>query len=380
MNIYLIAGEASGDQLGAHLMGAIRRIKKTVRFMGIGGLQMREKGLRSLFPIEDISVMGLLEVLPHIFTIRRRINQTVADIMAKKPDCLVTIDAPGFCHRVIKKIKAKGFTGKIIHYVAPTVWAWKPARAKKLAQLVDQLMVLLPFEPPYFEIHGLPTTFVGHPVVRMGWDKGRAENFRNKYKIRHNQRIVLLLPGSRKGEIRRHLPVFLNVSEHLRKKHPDLVFVIPTLKNLRSLIGGFLPKSKNYIIFDGDKRDLYKAASLALVCSGTASLELACAGVTQIVGYKMSFLTYRIVKRLVKVKYASLVNLLLDKPVIPEYIQHHFTPSALIGEANEFLQNPDRGKTQCKTSEKALKHLKIKEKFSGERSARCVLSSQTHTS
>ncbi|GAO98007.1 lipid-A-disaccharide synthase [Caedimonas varicaedens] len=206
IHVYLIAGEASGDQVGGRLMQALQR-KSDVTFSGIGGMHMEQQGLRSLFPMSDLSIMGIFEVLPHIPHLLKRLGETEHDILKKRPDVVVTIDSPGFNFRIAKRLKKKGFP--VIHYTAPTVWAWRPGRAKKAAKLLTHLLTLFPFEPPYFEKEGLFTTFVGHPLIEMDISPQRREGFRQRYGYTEEQPLLCLLPGSRQKEVDKLLPLFV---------------------------------------------------------------------------------------------------------------------------------------------------------------------------
>ena len=205
--IWLIAGEPSGDLIGARLIVALReRSAGNVRIAGIGGEAMLEEGLESLFPISDIAVMGLIEIIPRIPLIKRRMRETISRIESDRPDIVVSIDVPGFCYDIWKGLRGSDIP--LVHYVAPTVWAWRPDRAKKFAAELDYLMTLLPFEPPYFEKEGLDTTFVGHPVLEGNAGNGAGPAFRVTHDISSDQTVVAVLPGSRRGEIRKLLSVF----------------------------------------------------------------------------------------------------------------------------------------------------------------------------
>src|SRR5579883_2868644 len=219
--IYLVAGEASGDVLGARLMRAIHRRQPDVQFAGIGGSQMIAEGLSSLFPMHDLALVGLLEVLPRLGHLRQRLRQTVDDIAARKPDTVVTIDSPGFTLRLLRAIQSFGI--RRIHYVAPQVWAWRESRVRHYPGLWDQLLCLLPFEPAFFARHNLPATFVGHPVLESGADTGDATRFRQRHKIDPGARILTLMPGSRRTEVKRLLPILGATLQRL----PDLVPVVP---------------------------------------------------------------------------------------------------------------------------------------------------------
>ncbi len=374
--IYIIAGEPSGDQLGKTLMKAIKKQKRSASFAGVGGEKMQDAGLQSLFNIEEISVMGLTEVLPHIFSIKQRINQTVDHIIEEQPDVLVTIDAPGFCHRVIQKLKARKFDVPKVHYVAPTVWAWKPGRAKKLARLVDHLMVLLPFEPPFFEAHGLKTTFVGHPAVKGKFDQGDKATFLKKYDIPRNKDVITLLPGSRKKEIQTHLPVFESVAKKLYDRNQDCVFVIPALHVTQDLIEDFIKDWKmptKVILAHEDKVDCYAASQLALATSGTVSVELGAAHTPQVIAYKMSWLTFQFIKRLVKVRYASLINILQDRDIVPEFIQNDCEPQKIYMGMLDLMEDSQAVTKQLTGVKKSLDMLSVDETYPGKEAARVVL-------
>jgi lipid-A-disaccharide synthase len=230
-SLYVIAGEASGDILGGKLMTSLyQKLDGNVQFFGVGGPYMQEAGLESFFPMNDLSVMGLMEVLPKLPLLMRRLKEVEGDIRLKRPDALVTIDAPGFNFRVAKKLASSPFP--IIHYVAPSVWAYHKDRAKKCAAFLDHLLTLLPFEPPYFTEHQLETTFVGHSILESGADVADGALFRQKHKIGQDVPLLCILPGSRAMEINKLTPVFAKSFEKLQRFFPGIKAVIPTLPSL----------------------------------------------------------------------------------------------------------------------------------------------------
>ena len=320
--IYLIAGEPSGDNLGARLMAAIKKQKSgNVDFVGIGGPRMKEQGLESLFPMEELSIMGFSEILPHIPKLLGRISKTVEDISSQRPAAVLTIDTPAFSFRVAKRLKGRGIP--LIHFVAPSVWAWKPWRAKKIAGFLDHLLTLLPFEPPYFEKEGLSATFVGHPVLESGADKGKGRDFRKKYGISADQKILCMLPGSRRSETDRLLPIFKETCQKISRELSDLVVVVPAVESLSQQVGHQLANTalKVIVLTDSvEKFDAFSASDAALAASGTVSLELAMAQTPAVIAYKVSPLTAWIAKKLVRLKYVSLVNILTDREVVPEFL------------------------------------------------------------
>jgi lipid-A-disaccharide synthase len=328
--VFLSAGEPSGDFLGSQLMKALKdQLGDNVTFVGLGGSLMTAEGLSSLFPIEELSIMGLAEIIPHIRRIRKRIKETIEAIETIRPDIVVTIDSPGFNFRVGKALKRRIKSIPLVHYVAPSVWAWRPKRAHAVARFLDHLLVLFPFEPPYFLKEGLPTTFVGHPVVELGLKNLRDPGFRTRHNIAASAPVLALLPGSRRREISKLLPVFQETVARLQQKYPDLHVVIPTLPHLVDQIKKQFALPATIITTSLEKFAAYQESQAALAASGTVSLELAAAGVPMVIAYKINSLTHFIVQRLIKVKYACLVNILMNKEVVPERLQSNCTPEKL---------------------------------------------------
>lgn len=323
--IYLVAGEASGDILGARLMAALSARRPDLRFAGIGGARMQAEGLVSLFPMEELSLMGLAEVLPSLARLVVRMGEAEADILAARPAALVTIDAPSFTLRLAARVRPKGV--RVIHYVAPQVWAWRPWRVKRIAASVDRLLCLLPFEPAFFAKAGIDARFVGHPILE-GAVAGDGDAFRLRNSIAADATVLAVMPGSRGGELARHLPVFGAAIKRLRAVVPGLAPVALALPRHGARIAAAWP-GVPVVASDAGKRDALAAATAALVKSGTSSLEVALAGVPQVVAYKVNPLTAAIVRRLVKVRHASLVNILASTPAIPELIQEACTAEAL---------------------------------------------------
>jgi lipid-A-disaccharide synthase len=335
--IYLVAGEASGDALGARLMQAIMSRRSDVRFAGIGGNAMSAHGFDSLFPMHDLALMGLLEVLPRLRQLRRRLQDTVTDIGELRPDIVVTIDSPGFTLRVLKAVQSLHV--KRVHYVAPQVWAWRESRVRHYPGLWDQLLCLLPFEPAFFARHGLPATFVGHPVLESGADRGDAARFRATHAIDAAARVVTLMPGSRRTEVSRLLPI---IGETLRRL-PDIVPVVPVAtpvaQAVRDATQHWTPQPI-LVTQPQDKHDAFAASAAALTKSGTSTLELAMAGVPMIVTYRVNPISAMIARRLVTVQYASLINLLMQREVVPELIQQACTPARLADAMQSLLNDP----------------------------------------
>lgn len=329
MLIYLVAGEHSGDVLGARLIAAIRRLRPDLEFAGIGGPGMGEQGVASLFPMRDLAVMGLLEVLPRVRTLRRRLAEVTADVLARRPDVLVTIDSPGFTLRLLRAVAGRGI--RRVHYVAPQVWAWREHRVREFPGLWEKLLCLLPFEPAFFSRHGLPSTFVGHPVLESGADRGDAARFRAAHGLTAEQTVVVLMPGSRRSEAPRLLPVFGETLGRLGRER-DVVPVVPTADSVAETVrraAATWPVRPILVTDTDEKHDAYAAAGAALTKSGTSTLELALAHVPMAVTYRVNPLTAMIARRLIRVPHVAMVNLLAGREIVPELLQADCNPRRL---------------------------------------------------
>lgn len=373
--ICIVAGEESGDALGARLMVALRRLQPDVQFIGVGGIRMQATGFQSLFPMRELAVMGLLEVLPKVFQLRRRLRETAETIIARRPDVVVTIDSPGFTLRLLKLIKGAGL--RRVHYVAPQVWAWREGRVKHFPGLWDRLLCLMPFEPAFFRRHGLDSAFVGHPVIESGADTGDAARFRAKYGLAEGARPLIVMPGSRGSEVGRLLPVFGATLDRLLHRFPDLVPVVPVADAVAESVraGAAQWRVRPIVVTEGrDKYDAFAAATAALVKSGTSTLELALAGVPMVVAYRVNPVTAWIARRLIKVKYACIINLLADEPLVPELIQQDATPDRLAAELTRLLADPGEAGRQVAASGAVIASLRVPEGLPSDAAAREVLS------
>lgn len=377
--IFLMAGEPSGDALGARLMDALKReTNGMVRFAGIGGERMTAEGLVSQFPMEELSVMGLAEVLPRAPRILRRVRETVEHIQDLRPSAIVSIDATGFCFRVEKRVKAnKVVEAPFIHYVAPMVWAWRPWKARVVAKFLDHLMTLLPFEPPYFEKEGLPATFVGHPVLEEGADKGDGPGFRARFGIPADVPLLAVLPGSRRAETSRLLPVFAETLHHLKKEFPALHVVIATVETVAENVAQAAARwPVPAVVVRGlaEKYDAFAAADAALAASGTVSLELALAKCPMVIAYKVSPVTAFLLRHfLARIRFASLINLVMDRAVVPEMLQERCRPVLLAEHIGRLLRDPEARRRQLDGCAAALARLRSEGPAPSIRAARTVL-------
>jgi len=353
--LYMIAGEPSGDRLGGALLSALRdRTALTVH--GVGGRDMAAAGLTSLFDMADLTVMGLSEVLPRLPTILKRIRQTADDVIARRPDALITVDSPDFTLRVAKRARATLPGLKVIHYVAPSVWAWRPGRAAKMARHVDHVLALLPFEPPFMEAAGMSCDFVGHPVAgRAPPGPEAAAAFRAARGIAPGQKALLMAPGSRKGEVRRLMADFLAAVAALRRDLPDLAVIVPLAETVEAEVRAALATLAAPVhpvapdAAPAEKAAAMAAADAALCASGTITLEMAAAGTPMVAAYKASWLTAAIVRRVALVNSANLINLISGQVAVPELLQEFCTPAALMDALWPLLTDPAAAKAQRAT-------------------------------
>lgn len=355
--VYIVAGEASGDLIGVHLMRSLKnQTDGDITFYGVGGPKMTHEGLESLFPFYELSMLGAVEILPYLFNIAARIRHTVDDVIAKAPDMVITIDSPGFCFRVVERLREEKpkLTCKFVHYVAPTVWVYKPERAQLCARLFDHMLVLLPFEPPYFEKAGLSCTWVGHPAVAES-KVGDGEAFRQKYEIPPDAPLFCLLPGSRKGEVERHMPVFGKAITLLATQFPKLAMAVAVPANVMPFVTPFFAGCPFRAIVtsnEEDKKNAIAASQIALVKSGTVALEVAMATVPMVVTYRVHPLSAWYLRRRLLIKNANLINILQGEEIIPELLQELCTPIMIATACAALLSDSARQEKQ-KSKEKA---------------------------
>jgi lipid-A-disaccharide synthase len=333
ISLMLICGEPSGDALGAQLMAGLKQLAgDQVRFTGVGGLAMAREGLQSLYPLDDTAVMGLREVVPAIPAILRRVKQAVDFAVRTRPDAVVVIDSPDFTHRVARAIKKREPSLRTVDYVAPQVWASRAYRAKAMAGYFDLVLALFPFEVAFFEKYGLKAAFVGHPVIERAAKVTGGAALRGRLGIAADAPLLALLPGSRTSEIRFILPVFRQAVTLLAGRMPGLVTMLPTVPHVaakvRAATSGW-PTPLHITESEADKYAAFDAANTALAASGTVTAELALSRTPMVVAYKVGGLTYFLSKSLMTVKHITLINILLGREAVPEFLQARATPQAL---------------------------------------------------
>ena len=383
MKVFILAGEASGDRLGAALMAGLKQLTD-VEFHGVGGALMQAEGLESLFPMDELSVMGITEVLPKYRHLKRRIRQTAEAVLGSGVDALITIDSPDFSLRVAALVKARRDV-RTVHYVAPSVWAWRAGRAAKMAKVIDHVLALLPFEPPYMQAAGMECDFVGHPVVAE--PQASAADIAG-FRARHDlgdAPVLLVLPGSRKGEVARLGPIFGKALAPVLARHPDLRLVVPTTAHVAPLLRSVTADwSAPPIIIDpaNMKSDSYRhekmcsfgTATGALAASGTVSLELAASQTPMVIAYDVSWISRQIIAAMLKIDTLTLVNLVSETRAIPECNGKHCNPPEIAAAVLKMLDAPE---AQLEAMQLTMQRLGKGGEAPGLRAARAVMKGLT---
>ncbi len=368
LKILIIAAEPSGDKLGANLMrGLIQELngREEIIFQGIGGPLMKNMGAISFYDFNDLSLMGFTEIIPNIFKILKIVARLSEYGLAWNPDVIISIDSPDFSLKISKKIKSKWPNAKTIHYVAPSVWAWRPNRAKKMSKYIDHVLAILPFEPNYMRKAGISCEFVGHPIVTEELPSNQdIRLFRSSLGIDRETPIVSILPGSRKSEISKMLPIYLKGLELIVKRFPNLILVLASPLNVSEVVTQYLQKSKlpiiqisekdNPLIFEERKKMLFSTSLAAIATSGTVTLELARMGAPFLVAYRSSLITEILLKMLVTTKSATLINILTGRKDIPELLFSECTPKNIFSVLSSLLTNSQLVKSQRIGVEKAM--------------------------
>ena len=381
MKVFIVAGEASGDLLGAALMrGLSQLLEEPPEFIGVGGEEMLSEGLSSLFPMHEISIMGISEILSNYMSLRKRIRQTARAVLDEKPDVLITVDLPEFNLRVAERVRKQSHI-PIVHYVAPTVWAWRPKRAAHMAKFVDHVLALFPFEPRYMREAGMSCDFVGHPIAQYPVaSEADAAIFREDFDLSDDP-IILCLPGSRRSEVKRLTPIFTQALSAIRERHPNIQFVMPLAPAVAAEVNLILsifdfkvkvidPRDISPALAQSYKRAAFNAADIALAASGTVSLELAANSVPMVIGYDMGWLSRQIIGRMLKTDTVTLVNLVSETRHIQEYIGPKCTASNLAEAILDVMRAPNE---QIKAMETTLARLGRDEEAPGLRAARSVV-------
>ncbi len=383
IRVYLIAGEPSGDKLGGALMAGLKELADGVEFHGVGGPLMQDEGLQSLFAMNELSVMGIAEVLPKYRHLKRRIKQTAQDVLARKPDVLITIDSPDFCLRVARRVREKSDI-RTVHYVAPSVWAWRAGRARKMARFIDQVLALLPFEAPYMEAAGMRCDFVGHPVVAEAIvTEAQAQDFRIGNGL-DDSPVVVVLPGSRHSEVTRLAPIFGAALRLVLSAHPKVRVVVPAAE---PVAGTVLAVTKSWpghpLVLDprpmsAADAEMRKAraltvAQVALAASGTVSVELAAAATPMVIAYDMNWLSWQIMSKMATVDTVTLVNLVTGSRAVPEFLGPACRAAPIAAALNALIDDGAKRQLQFEAMAQTMQALGRGAEPPGMRAARAVL-------
>jgi lipid-A-disaccharide synthase len=382
VRVFLVAGEESGDRLGAALMEALKlKTHGAIEFFGVGGVQMARAGLKSLFPLDKTAIIGFGQILPRLQLYLRRIRETAASAVAAKPDVLVIIDSPEFTHRVAKRVRKHAPEIPIVDYVCPSVWAWRPWRARSMRRYIDHVLALLPFEPTLLaKLRGPPATYVGHPLSeRVGVLRpNREEEARRSV----GSALVLLMPGSRPGELKRMLPLFEGIAEILSGRLDAGEFVMPAVEAYADQVSHSVARWQVpvRVISATDEKDAaFRQARLAVVKSGTGTLELALAGVPMVATYRVSAVEAFVARRMLTVPSVILANLVLGENVVPEFLQQDATAEKIAEAAlRAFADGPER-RRQVEAFKRLDEIMEIQHRVPSKCAADIVLDYATRT-
>jgi len=356
--IFIVTGEPSGDKLASTVISKLIMINPDIKFSSVGGAHLNSLGIQSIFDLKEITYLGFTSVLFNIFKIRNRINKTVDEIIKFNPDILFSVDSPDFTLRVAKRVKKINSNIKTIHYVAPQVWIWREGRVKKFKKFIDHMLLLFNFEKKYFDKEDIPNTFVGHPLL----EQNKRSKIDLSSLINKDKKIISIFAGSRNSETNVLLPILCDFIKLMNKKFNDYSFVFHATDENRELIVNFIKNNNltnSQVISDENiKSQILSSSVFAVAKSGTVSLEICNANIPSIIIYKINMINYWIMKFLVKVKFANIVNIINNKEVIPELLQGECNAKEIFNSVNYLLSHPDLLNSQLESIKKTLKNIK----------------------
>ena len=356
--IFVLTGEPSGDKLASKVVGQLKSSRSDIEYLSVGGEHLRSLGIKSLYDLKEVTYLGFTRVLLNIFKIKKKINETVDKIIEFKPDILFSVDSPDFTLRVAEKVKTKNPNIKTIHFVAPQVWVWRERRVKKLKSFLDHVLLLFPFEKKYFEKENIQSTFTGHPLL----ENDAKSKIDISQIIKNHKKIISIFAGSRQSEIDVLLPILIKFIKMMNEKYKDIFYVFHSTFEFNKLIQDKLIKEgfKNCgSIFDEKvKSEVLKSSTFAIAKSGTISLEICNAKVPSIIIYKMNSINFLIVKMLVKVKYANIINIAANEEVIPELLQSNCNSMNIFNKVDSFFNDNQSMKNQIDKSQEIIKNFK----------------------
>ena len=356
--IFILTGEASGDKLASKAINDLKVINPNIEYLSVGGENLKRIGINTIYDLKEITYLGFTSVILNIFKIKKKIDETVKAIEDFNPDILFTVDSPDFTLRVAERVKKNNSKIKTVHYVAPQVWVWREGRVKKIKKFIDHILLLFNFEKPYFDNENVSNEFVGHPLL--------DNNFEGAIDINQilgkNNALISIFPGSRKSELEVLTPIILDFIKLMSKKYNNFTFVFHSTKEYSELIQTYVKKynfNNCEVISDNKiKSHILKKSIFAVSKSGTVSLEICNAKIPSIILYKMSLINYLIIKMLVKIKYANIINIAAKEEIIPELLQSNCNPKKIFEYVSDFLDNPEKMKTQIKKTELIMKNFK----------------------
>ena len=358
--IFILTGEASGDKLASKVVSNLKKIDPDIEYLSVGGENLNKLGVKSIYNLKEITYLGFTNVILNIFKIKRKINETVQVIENFNPDILFTVDSPDFTLRVAEKVKRNNPKIKTIHYVAPQVWVWREERVKKIKKFIDHIFLLFNFEKPFFEKENMSHEFVGHPLLESNQESTIDLN----QILEKNKALISIFAGSRKSEIEVLTPILLEFIELMNKKYNDFIFIFHSTKEYSDLIQSKIKKTnlKNCEIISDDKikKHILQKSVFAVSKSGTVSLEICNAKIPSIIIYKIGFINFLIVKMLVKIKFANIINIAAKKKIIPELLQSNCNANKIFEHVSNYLDNPNKMEEQLKDIQLVLKDLKTK--------------------
>jgi len=364
--IFILTGEPSGDKLASEVIFKLKKNNPNIEYLSVGGSNLKNLGIKSIFDLKDITYLGFTSVLLNIFKIRKKINSTVDEIIKFDPDILFSVDSPDFTMRVAEKVKKLNPKIKTIHYVAPQVWVWRENRVKKIKNFIDHILLLFDFEKKYFDKENIKNTFVGHPLIETKKNvKTNLDNFISK-----DKKIISIFPGSRKSETTVLLPILLDFIKLMNKKNFTYSFVFHSTNENKEFILNYIKDKKienlNVISDDDVKSQILSNSVFAICKSGTISLQVCNANIPSIIIYKLNFINFMIFKFLVNVKFANIINIINNREIIPELLQSECNADEIFKSVNYFLKKPDLIKNQLYECNKTLEGIRSKSSSSTE--------------
>ena len=362
--IFILTGEPSGDKLASKVLSKLKLLNPNIEYLSVGGESLKSQGIKTIYELKEVTYLGFTSVLLNIFKINNRINKTVEAILEFKPDILFTVDSPDFTLRVSEKVKKKDSSIKTVHYVAPQVWVWREGRVKKIRKFIDHILLLFSFEKPYFDKEQISCEFVGHPLLdHKTDDKIDINQFIGK-----NKALISIFAGSRISEINVLMPILVNFIKLITEQYKDIIFIFHSTREHNVLIQSYVKKSGlincEVISDDKIKSHLLKKSIFAVAKSGTVSLEICNAKIPSIIIYKMNFINFLIIKMLVKIKYANIINIAANEEVIPELLQAKCNAKNIYQVVNNFLNTPFKGQEQVKKTQAILSKFRTNESSS----------------